>query len=241
MTKVRSVVVTTLVLGTNSAGRGLRTGHLTLGYMPGASVPSRFDDVQFDRHGAGLLIERVRDAGDGCRSKCGPGYAGTLKSTCRAARRFRPRLPRARAPPPQMRNLLDHQQRGVGARAHQRAGMHQAVGDHAVERRGDLQVRLHGLRARSRRIAPRRWPAGASAPGPARPPLASAPGPARCRRRLRASSAAFCSALVGALGGGELRFGLQPVRLGRLHLGFRFGDLRFHFGRAQARPAARLP
>src|ERR1700691_1698400 len=41
ITKVRSVVVTTLVLGANSAGCSRRTGHLTLGYMPGASVPSR--------------------------------------------------------------------------------------------------------------------------------------------------------------------------------------------------------
>ena len=41
MTNVRSVVVTTLVLGTNSAGRARRTGHFTVGYMPGASEPSR--------------------------------------------------------------------------------------------------------------------------------------------------------------------------------------------------------
>src|ERR1019366_9857155 len=34
-TKVRSAVVTTLVLGTSSDGRVLRTGHFTLGYMPG--------------------------------------------------------------------------------------------------------------------------------------------------------------------------------------------------------------
>ena len=41
MTKVRSVVVTTAVRGTHSAGRALRTGHFTEGYMPGASEPSR--------------------------------------------------------------------------------------------------------------------------------------------------------------------------------------------------------
>src|SRR5271165_5013591 len=39
-TKVRSVVVTTLVLGTNKDGCDCRTGHFTEGYMPGESEPS---------------------------------------------------------------------------------------------------------------------------------------------------------------------------------------------------------
>ena len=48
---------------------------------------------------------------------------------------------------------------------------------------------------------------------------ATAPG-------VLAASAVRC---VGALGRGELGFGLQPVRFGGLHLGFGFGDLRLHF------------
>ena len=42
LTNVRSVVVTTLVFGANTEGRARRTGHFTVGYMPGANEPSRF-------------------------------------------------------------------------------------------------------------------------------------------------------------------------------------------------------
>ena len=46
-------------------------------------------------------------------------------------------------------------------------------------------------------------------------------------------SAALRRPLVGALGSGELGFGLQAVRFGGLDLGFGFGDLGVHFGRGQ--------
>ncbi len=111
--------------------------------------------------------------------------------------------------------------------------MHQAVRHDAIERRGDLQIGLHVLLALARR--PRRhWLA--------------------CWRELTNAWAAstcfsawislvagdragrfggFLQALVGALRGRELRFGLQPVRFGGLHLGLGFGDLRLHFRSAQ--------
>ncbi|MGA2267770.1 MAG: hypothetical protein ABSH44_04795 [Bryobacteraceae bacterium] len=44
-----------------------------------------------------------------------------------------------------MRDLLDNQQGQIGAGTGQRAGVNQAIGHHAIERRGDGEVRLQLL------------------------------------------------------------------------------------------------
>ena len=121
----------------------------------------------------------------------------------------------------------------IRARADQRAGVHEAVGHHAVEGRGDVQIGFqvllgldHGLR--------RRWLAWRR----------------RAHQRLRGFHLLFrqdqlvaghragrfgglLETVVRALGGGQLRFGLAAVGFRGLHFGFGFGDLRLQFGRAQ--------
>ena len=108
--------------------------------------------------------------------------------------------------------------------------MDQAIGDDAVEGRGDLQVGLPAS-GRARRLGRRRRPGlaftRARAPPPAFGPDQFVAGDGSGR------FGGFLEAVVSALRGGELRFGLQPVGLGGLHVGFGFGDAGGHFRGAQ--------
>jgi hypothetical protein len=120
---------------------------------------------------------------------------------------------------------------GVRAGAGQRAGVREAIGDHAIEGRGDGQIRFqflagfdHGLRG-----------GGGLAAGAhqflrrvhllfRQNQLVAGHGSGRFGGLLET--------LVGALDGGQLRFGLAAVGFRGLHFGFGFGDLGFQFGRA---------
>ena len=186
ITNVRSLVVTTLVLGTNSAARPLRTGHLTVGYIPGASEPSRFDDVELDGHGAGLR-DRAR-APSGRRSRCRTrsGKAGTRNGTL-APRAIAPASCSGTATTRRSRETCCEREQRRPWRAGERAGVRHALGHDAVERRGDAEVRLHVLlRLRGGRCAALNGLRARLHDGAARPAPAVRPGPARCRRSRRA-------------------------------------------------------
>ena len=132
----------------------------------------------------------------------------------------------------QARRLLNDQQHDIGARSHQRAGVHQAIGDHARKRRGDLQVLLQVALRLDRGSSGLRC-------------LLARPHQSLRRihlfLRLHHVVASHHAGSLGgllqpfecALGSGKLRLGLQAVGLGRLHLGFGLGDTRGHFRSAE--------
>ena len=117
----------------------------------------------------------------------------------------------------------------VRAGADQRAGMHEAIGHHAVERRGDGQIRLQILLGLDRGL---RGGGGLLAGAHQRlrgvhllfglNQLVAGDGAGRFRGLLET--------VVSALGGGQLRFGLQAVGFRGLHFGFGLGDLGVHPG-----------
>ena len=159
--------------------------------MPGASVPSRFSTSSSPAWCGSL---------DRARGRC----ARLFPSKCGPDRRARERYARAahhsadvffghRNHQPQAGNLLNHQQRRIGARADQRAGMDQAVRHHAIEGRGDFQIGLQIFQGQ-RTVAAAAWRACSrgSYQGLRRLPPVSAPGSARCppsRRAFRRPSA----------------------------------------------------
>ncbi len=129
----------------------------------------------------------------------------------------------------QMRNLLNDKQRGIGATGTDEcARMHEAVSDHAIKGRGDLQIRHHGLERVHRRLGSRAGFLARVHQSLSRVHLflgedqiVARHGPGRLCGLLHA--------LVRALGGGQLRFGLKAVRLRGLEPGLGLADLRLHF------------
>src|SRR5215471_9642495 len=77
ITNVCSVVVTTLVGGTNSEDRGFRTGQRTSGYIPGANLRSGFFTSSST---AIVLVLSSSECATRAMAprKISPGYAGTV-------------------------------------------------------------------------------------------------------------------------------------------------------------------
>src|ERR1700745_567268 len=63
-TNIRSLVLTTLELGTSKMGCFARMGHLTSGSLPGSQATVRIDDIQFHWHRASFRIDGPGDSSE---------------------------------------------------------------------------------------------------------------------------------------------------------------------------------
>jgi hypothetical protein len=129
----------------------------------------------------------------------------------------------------EMRELLQNDEDGVGAGADERAGVDEAVGDHAIEGGGDAEVTLEVLLSSDSGFG--------GAPG-----LLAGADEGLGGFDLLADDfdlvtgdgaggfGGFLESLEGGLEYSYLSFGLEPVGFGDLDFGFGFGDAGFDFG-----------